>query len=148
MKRTELVFDRAVPESIRKELEKIYERYSREHWIRFGSPAVQQALKMWVESGNNPCCTNRYGFYDTRRQEYLDFITGERKACQIVEIMAGLSSPAECVYDSFHRPQPVKRTGNEEKWLDLGKNDYGKAVRELLKTVQTYLIREINRPPL
>lgn len=69
---------------------------------------MQLMLADWVGDGHDPYSSNRYGFINTATQEYLDFATGELKACQIIEIMTGESPPAVCTYNEFGEPLPHK----------------------------------------
>lgn len=103
-----LHFSRTVPDRHRASLTKAYEAYCSEHMIRFFNENLQIILNEWVSQGNDPYRTNRYGFYDSRKQEYLDFLSGEGKAQQICRIMTGQYETALCGYNQYGEPLPTK----------------------------------------
>lgn len=101
-----LEFISTVSEKQKRKLEEAYKRFTSEYFVRILGPGIQTALKIWVENGNDPYVSNRYGFYDCRTHQYLDFLKGEAKLCQLLEIAAGTRNPAECNLNQFKEALP------------------------------------------
>lgn len=101
-----LHFESFVPQRKREELSTSYESFTREYFISLLDPGIQTALQVWVEMGNDPYHSNRYGFYDCENLRYLNFFEGELKLCQLLEIAAGKRQPADCALNQFGEPSP------------------------------------------
>lgn len=95
-----------VPYRHRQYLEECYYRYFIDHILSAFSDDIQNILAEWVSYGNNPFTSNRFGLYDTENQKYLDFLSGERKACQLIQIMFGERPCADCTYNQYQEPSP------------------------------------------
>lgn len=104
----ELDFICTVNPKRKKDLKASYESLAKKYMVRYTlTDDILEAYCDWVSHGNDPACTNRYGFFDSRTQKYLDFFTGEFKALSIVEIMLGCCHPAKCLHNEFGEPRPV-----------------------------------------
>ena len=110
--RTRLEFSSSVPHDKRPLLAQRYESFSREKFIRLMGSGIQTALQVWVENGNDPYVSNRYGFYDSVNLKYLDFLDGEYKLIQLIEIASGQRPPADCALNQFGEPSP--RSSNQK----------------------------------
>ncbi|MCF0246343.1 MAG: hypothetical protein HUJ55_05925 [Ileibacterium sp.] len=102
-------------------------------------PGIQTALRVWVENGNDPYVSNRYGFYNSETLQYLDFLDGEYKLIQLLEIAAGERKPADCALNQFGEPAPRSsiRKGKEDKIVlsSYPWERYSQLLREIRKSM-------------
>lgn len=143
MTEMQIQFQNDVPVRHREALEKQYHRYCRENWIRLRCQDLQMILGAWVACGNDPYRSNRYGFYDSRSHRYLDFLDGEYKALQIIEIMAGKRESASCCFDQYGEPMPaagVKRIPDSQEGLSIQR-----IIREAIPAAEHLLRDQISK---
>lgn len=134
-----LQFKNSVPAGKRKALEEEYRRFVREFYIWMFGSGIQTALKVWVENGNNPYMSNRYGFYDSREMKYLDFLRGEIKLCQLLEISAGKRSPAECALNQYGEPLPGPSVSEAKGMQEIQNTGFGLFASQLLDEMKKEL---------
>lgn len=135
----QLEFNPSVPHDKRMFLVQRYQSFSREKFIRLMEPGIQTALRVWVENGNDPYVSNRYGFYNSETLQYLDFLDGEYKLIQLLEIAAGERKPADCALNQFGEPAPRSsiRKGKEDKIVlsSYPWERYSQLLREIRKSM-------------
>lgn len=132
MRQHKLHFAETVPDRHRTALEEAYDQYCRQSMICLFNDRLQIILCEWVSCGNDPFRSNRYGFYDSQKQEYLDFMSGERKARQICRIMTGQCEAAVCGYNQYGEPLPQK---------GLVKVPQGGLLDEIFSEIQSGIIK-------
>lgn len=120
-----LHFENFVPQRRREELRASYESFTRQYFVSLLSPDIQTALQVWVEMGNDPYHSNRYGFYDGENLKYLNFFEGELKLCQLLEIAAGKRQPADCALNQFGEPSPRSSLKNSTGQKQIRETSFG-----------------------
>lgn len=135
---TEPEFRSSVPVRHQKELLDAYHKYVKEKSVFQYGRDIRQVLVDWVSEGNNPFTSNRYGFYSTAAQQYLDFLSGEWKACQIFEIMSGSRPPAVCALNQYGEPAPHS-WDSEDDWPKPPSTKYFRYAAELQGEIIKFL---------
>ena len=104
------------------------------------SPSAVQLYSLCLQTGRETVQVKPLWVHQHRNTGIPDFVTGELKACQIIEIMTGENSPAVCAYNEFGEPLPCK-WDLERGWPKPKVTEYLGIARELKRELYSIYLR-------